>query len=140
MPTNLAMTTYYATAIGDSQFRATPYTPPSTWYLGLNTADQTDAGTAAEVSTSGTGYARQEIAFSARGGDGYYPSSGAVEFGAALAAWPEVHSFTLYDASTGGHALLYCHLEDSDGNETTKTLGIDDTLNVAAGAFKAKFD
>lgn len=104
-------TDYLETAVLNHVLRGatggTAFTQPAAIYVGLFTADPTESGsTANEVSTSGTGYARQSVTFGA-------PSSGVVAntnnvvFPRSLAAWGNVTHFALFDASTAGNMLYY---------------------------------
>ena len=60
-----AMTNYLEGALIDHLFRATAYShsSPASWFIGLHTASYGESGTGgAEVSISGTGYARIAVA------------------------------------------------------------------------------
>ena len=99
-------------------------TSPSTIYLGLHTADPTDAGTGAEV--SGNGYARQSIAFAASS-SGTASNSGAVEFPAASGGnWGTITHVGIYDAASAGNLLFHAALT------TSKIINDGDIFKVAA--------
>lgn len=69
-------------------------------YLGLFTATPNDAGGGTEVSTSGTGYARQAADLDPAAG-GARVNSSLIQFPTALAAWGTVSHWALFDADTG---------------------------------------
>ncbi len=97
---------------------------PSNVYIGLHTADPTDAGTGAEV--SGSGYARQAMAFGASS-SGTASNSGAVEFPAASGGnWGTITHIGIYDASSSGNLLFHAALTAS------KTINNGDIFKVAA--------
>lgn len=83
------------------------YNPASTVYLGLSSSaggfGDDNAGT--EVTTTGTGYARQSIAFAAAGTSSIQ-NSNLVDFGRATASYGTVHGWGIFDASVNG-TLLY---------------------------------
>lgn len=58
----MSFTSYLQKKLLDHFLGITPYTAPVALYLSLHTASPTDAGSfASEISTIGTGYARQSI-------------------------------------------------------------------------------
>ena len=101
-------------------------TRPTAWYVGLYTAAPSDSGGGTEV--SGSGYARQTVAFSAASTPGGTTSnSGAVTFTAAGGSWGSISHIGLHDALTGGNLLWH-------GSMTAaKTIADGDTLEFAIG-------
>jgi len=100
---------------------------PATVYLALFTTDPTDAGSGTEVSTSGTNYARQSIAFSSAS-SGTTSNSADVEFSQATGSgFGTVTHFGIFDASTAGNLLFHGSLTDS------KTIAAGDVFKVASG-------
>ncbi len=100
---------------------------PATVYLALFTTDPTDAGSGTEVSTSGTNYARQSIAFSSAA-SGTTSNSADVEFSQATGSgFGTVTHFGIFDASTAGNLLFHGALTAS------KTIAAGDVFKVASG-------
>jgi len=100
---------------------------PATVYLALFTTDPTDAGSGTEVSTSGTAYARQSIAFSSAS-SGSTSNSADVEFSQATGSgFGTVTHFGIYDASTAGNLLFHGALTSS------KTIDAGDVFKIASG-------
>lgn len=102
-------------------------TAPAAVYLALFTSDPTDAGSGTEVSTSGTAYSRQSIAFSAAS-SGSTSNSADVEFSQATGSgFGTVTHFGIYDASTAGNLLFHGALTSS------KTIDAGDVFKIASG-------
>jgi hypothetical protein len=100
---------------------------PATVYLALFTTDPTDAGSGTEVSTSGTAYARQSIAFSSAS-SGTTSNSADVEFSQATGSgFGTVTHFGIFDASTAGNLLFHGALTSS------KTIDAGDVFKIASG-------
>lgn len=100
---------------------------PATVYLALFTTDPTDAGSGTEVSTSGTNYSRQSIAFSSAS-SGTTSNSADVEFSQATGSgFGTVTHFGIFDASTSGNLLFHGALTAS------KTIAAGDVFKVASG-------
>jgi hypothetical protein len=99
---------------------------PATVYLALFTSDPTDAGSGTEVSTSGTAYSRQSIAFSSAS-SGSTSNSADVEFSQATGSgFGTVTHFGIYDASTAGNLLFHGSLTAS------KTIDAGDVFKIAS--------
>lgn len=109
---------------------ATP-TRPTTRYLALFTATPGESGGGTEV--SGSGYARQTIAFAAAS-SGATSNSGAVTFTASGGSFGTVTSVGIFDASTSGNLLWYGPLTAS------KTIADGDSFQVAIGAATLALD
>lgn len=116
------MSNYLENKFVDALLRGQSFPAISTIYIGLHTADPTEAGTGTEVSTSGTGYARLAVTcnltnFSGTQGAGsVVASSGtsgstsnnqAFTFASATASWGTVTHIGIWDALTGGNLLVY---------------------------------
>ena len=121
------MSNYLENALINATLRNTSYTSPATVYVALFTSDPTDAGSGTEVSTSGTNYARQSIAFSSAA-SGTTSNSADVEFSQATGSgFGTVTHFGIFDASTAGNLLFHGALTAS------KTIAAGDVFKVASG-------
>lgn len=111
-------------------FTNTAYTAPSTLYVGLFTAAPTDAGGGTEVSTSGTNYARQSMAFTVSGSSPTQAAnSSAVEWGTAASSWGTIVAAAVFDASTSGNMLAWADLTNN------KTIAAGDVFRFPASSF-----
>lgn len=119
-----AMSDYLENEILDHILGTGAYTMPTTVYVGLSTASFNDDNSGTEL--SGSGYARQTIAFNAAA-SGTADNSGSVDFPAATGSWGTVSHFGLFDASTGGNLLIHGALTAS------KVVDTGDILRIAAG-------
>ena len=119
-----AMSDYLENEILDHILGTGAYTMPSTVYVGLSTGSFNDDNSGTEL--SGSGYARQSIAFNAAS-SGTADNSGAVDFPAATGSWGTVSHFGLFDASTSVNLLIHGALTAS------KTVATGDILRIAAG-------
>lgn len=117
-----AFSNYLETKILQHVLTNTAYTSPTTVYLGLHTADPTDAGTGTEV--SGGSYARQSCAFTVSGDTG--SNTSAVEFPTATASWGTVGWIAVWDNVTGGNLLFHGALTSS------KTIASGDVFRIPA--------
>ena len=119
-----AMSDYLEDAFLDHFLGTSSTSSPATIYVGLHTADPTDAGTGTEV--SGNGYARQSIAFDASS-SGTASNSAAVEFPAASGGdFGTITHIGIWDALTSGNLLFHSALT------TSKTISDGDIFKVAA--------
>ena len=118
-----AFSNYLETKILQHVLTNTAYTSPTTVYIGLHTADPTDAGTGTEV--SGGSYARQSCAFTVSGDTG--SNTNAIEFPTATATWGTVGWIAVWDNVTGGNLLFHGALTSS------KTIASGDVFRVPAG-------
>lgn len=111
-------------------FTNTAYTPASTLYVALYTVAPSDTGGGTEVSTSGTAYARQAMAFSVSGtSPTTATNSGAVEFPTATADWGTIVAAAVFDASSTGNMLAWADLT------TNKTVNTGDVFRFQASSF-----
>jgi hypothetical protein len=108
----------------------TAYTSPTTVYLGLHTADPTDAGTGTEV--SGNAYARQSFASTIS--DNAASNTSAIEFPTATGSWGTVGWVAVWDNLTGGNLLFHGALTAS------KTIASGDVFRVPAGDLDITLD
>ena len=106
---------YVENQILNCYLNQTNITAPTAIYVGLHTADPTDAGSGAEV--SGNGYARVAITdkFGTASGTGGSVSSNAdiTGFTASGGNWGSVTHIGIYDASTSGNLLFHTALDSS---------------------------
>lgn len=119
------MTNYLENALINHILRNTSMTSPTTVYVGLHTADPTEAGNVGEV--SGNGYARQATAFDAPS-DGVTQNTAVETFTASGGNWGTVTHFTIWDAVTAGNPLFYSPLD------TSRVINDGDSAEFAAGA------
>lgn len=110
-------------AWGNAVLRNTPYSSPATVYLALHTASPGETGSGAEV--SGSGYARQSVAFGAPT-DGVFTNSAQKTFTAAGGNFGTVTHIGIWDNSSGGNLLYYGALT------TPKTVKDGDSIVFAA--------
>ena len=123
---------YLETEILDHVFAGNAYTAPATLYLALHTADPAEDGSGTEVSTSGTAYARQTVAFTVSGDTA--TTSAAVEYSTATANFGTVSHVAVWDASTAGNMLAFAALTSS------KTIETGDVFRVPAGDLDITLD
>jgi hypothetical protein len=118
------MSNYLENALINATLRATTFTSPSVVYVGLYTADPTDAGSGTEV--SGGSYARQSVTFGAPS-NGVSTNSAAVEFPQCTLTWGTVSHIGILDASTSGNLYYHTALDSS------KTIETGDVFKIAIG-------
>jgi len=128
----MSFSNYLETEILDHVFSGNAYTAPSTLYLSLHTANPDEDGSGAEVSTSGTAYARTAVTFTTTGNTA--SNNAAVEFSTATANFGTVTHVGVYDASTGGNLLCYAALTSS------KTIETGDVFRVPSGDLDITLD
>ena len=120
---------YVENQILNCYLNQTNITAPTAIYVGLHTADPTDAGTGAEV--SGNGYARVAITdkFGTASGTGGSVSSNAdiTGFTASGGNWGTVSHIGIYDASTSGNLLFHTALDSS------ATVNDGDSFQISSG-------
>lgn len=125
--------TYYAEGkILDHTLKTASYTPVATVYIGLSTADPTQAGTG-WVDPTYTGYARKAITFAAAGSRSI-AQTGAVTFDACTAGSSTVTHWGIWDASTAGNLLAYGALSAS------KNIVTGNTPSIATGQVTISFN
>ena len=104
----MSFSNYLETEILDHGFGGAAYTAPATLYLALHTANPDEDGSGTEVSTSGTAYARETVAFTTSGNT--TSNTDAVEYSTATANFCTVTHVGVWDASTAGNLLAYAAL------------------------------
>ena len=112
----MSFSNYLETKVLDHVFGGTAYTAPATLYLALFTANPNEDGSGTEVSTSGTAYARQSVAFTISGNTA--SNTAAVEYPTATANYGTVSHVGIYDASSAGNLIAYAALTSSKSIET----------------------
>jgi hypothetical protein len=127
-----AASNYLENKVLDHVLTATAFTQPAR-YIALFTGTAStvkanlEAGTLTdEISTSGTGYGRQLISFSAAS-NGSSSNATTVTFPAATASWGSVTCVAIVDADTGGNVLFYGEVT------TAKTIDTGDTFQISSG-------
>lgn len=122
---------YLENKLLDHVLRNTSYTSPTTVYVGLFTADPTDAGSGTEV--SGGSYARQILSVTTATG-GIVTSSADVTFPQATASWGTVSHIGLLDALSSGNLLMHTPLT------TSRAIESGDILKISTGNLTASLD
>jgi hypothetical protein len=117
---------YLETKVLDHVFGGTSYTAPGTIFVALYTAAPSDSGGGTEVTTTGTAYARQSMAFTTSGGT--TSNTSAVEYATATADYGTVVALGLFDASASGNLLAYGTLT------TSKSVSTGDVFRFNASA------
>lgn len=138
------MSDYLEQAILNEVFRNTNYAVPTNVYVGLHTADPTDAGsTAAEI--SGNAYARQLVnkdgstapfwtAPAVSGSSYKVDNNSTVSFPVATGSWGTITHLSVWDASTAGNMLF------SGALTASKTIGTNDQLTFPASSIVVSID
>lgn len=122
-----ALSNYAEKLLLDWLMTAGAATRPTAWYLALFTAAPSDSGGGTEV--SGSGYARQSIAFAAAtSGAGTTDNTGLVSFTASGGNFGTITHVGIFDASTAGNLLWWGAMTAS------RTINDGDTLEFAVGA------
>lgn len=86
---------------------------PSDLYVGLHTGAPSDDGSDNEISTSGTGYSRAQLSTSGgltQPSSDEFANATQLNFGPATVDWGQVSHFSIWDASSGGNALVVADL------------------------------
>jgi hypothetical protein len=128
----MSFSNYLETKVLNHVFGGTAYTAPGTLYLGLHTSNPAEDNSGTEVSTSGTAYARQTVAFTTSGDT--TSNTAAVEYPTATASYGTVSHVGVYDAPTAGNLLAYGALTIS------KAISTGDVLRIPAGDLDITLD
>lgn len=128
----MSFSNHLETEILDHVFGGNAYSAPGTLYLALHTANPDEDASGAEVSTSGTAYARETVAFTVSGNTA--TTSAAVEYSTATANFGTVTHVAVWDAATAGNMLAYAALTSS------KTIETGDVFRVPAGDLDITLD
>ena len=119
------MSNYLENALINASLRATTFTSPSVVYVGLFTADPTDAGSGTEV--SGGAYARQSATFGAPS-NGVSTTTADITFPQCTSTWGTVSHIGILDALTTGNLLYHTPLT------TSKAIDTGDIFKIASGS------
>lgn len=105
-------TTYTENKILDLLLNGTSFTPPTPYMALFTAASGDDPSSWTEVSTSGTGYERENISSSIDdSSSGSAASDAAISWGPSSATWGgDVVAWGIFDASTSGNCLSYGYL------------------------------
>jgi hypothetical protein len=128
----MSFSNFLETEILDHVFAGAAYTAPTTKYLALYTAAPGETGGGTEVTTSGTAYARQSVAFTTTGNT--TSNSAAVEFPTATASFGTVTHVGVFDAATAGNLMAYATLSSS------KAIATGDVFRVPTGDLDITLD
>jgi hypothetical protein len=128
----MSFTNTYENHVMDYVFTSTSVTRPTAWYIGLFTADPTDAGTqTSEV--SGNGYARTSVTFSVTADTA--TNSAAVEFPAASGGnWGTITHIGVLTASSAGDMIVHSALT------TAKAINDGDVFRIPTGDLDITLD
>jgi hypothetical protein len=128
----MSFTNFLETEILDHVFAGAAYTAPTTLYLALFTAAPGETGGGTEVTTSGTAYARETVAFTTTGNT--TSNNASVEYSTATATFGTVTHVGVFDASTGGNLMAYATLS------SPKTIDTGDVFRVPTGDLDITLD
>lgn len=128
----MSFTNTFENHVMDYVFTSTSVTRPTAWYIGLFTADPTDAGTqTSEV--SGNGYARTAVTFSVTADTA--TNSAAVEFPAASGGnWGTITHIGVLTASSAGDMIVHSALT------TSKAINDGDVFRIPTGDLDITLD
>jgi hypothetical protein len=126
------LTNYLESKLANHVLKNTAYTPPTTLYVALHTADPTEVGNVGEV-TTGTyaTYARKAITLGTESGGSCTNSTDLT--------WDNCPAMTIshisvWDSLSGGNALFYGPLNAS------KTPASGDSFRLVSGSLSIGFD
>jgi len=128
----MSFTNFLETEILDHVFAGSAYTAPSTHYLALFTAAPGETGGGTEVTTSGTAYVRQSVAFTTTGNT--TSNTASVEYATATASFGTVSHVGVFDAVTGGNLMAYATLASA------KSIDTGDVFRVPTGDLDITLD
>lgn len=132
------MTSYLQKKLLDHSLGLAAFTMPTTVYVSLHTADPTQAGSLTnEISTTGTGYARNAGTAKMNATDnvtGISSNNSAITFGPATSDWGTITHVAVSDAPSGGNMLLFGPLT------IVQTTPIGESVTFSAGQFIIQFD
>lgn len=133
-----SMTAFLQKALLDGVLAKAAYPAAAELYLSLHTADPTDAGSfAAEISTSGTGYARQPLLASMSATSlltGISANTLAVTAGPASIDWGTITHIGISDALTAGTMWFRGELS------AAKIMDAGQSFQLAASQLQIQFD
>jgi hypothetical protein len=128
----MSFSNFLETEILDHVFAGAAYTAPTTLYLALFTAAPGETGGGTEVTTSGTAYARETVAFTTTGNT--TSNNASVEYSTATATFGTVTHVGVFDAATAGNLMAYAALSSS------KTIDTGDVFRVPTGDLDITLD
>ena len=144
-----SMSNYLRNKLIDWFLRQEAFSPPATVYVALCTSAPTAASAGTEVSTSGTGYAREAVTSSltnwagtqaalsttvSSGTSGETSNNSAIDFGTATTGWGTVSHWEIYDAATSGNRLIFGTIVDGVGSPSPRTIVAADPVSFPASA------
>ena len=127
---------YLELKVLDHVLSTTSYTMPSAVYVALFTSDPGEAGSfAAEISATGTAYARQAATFAAAA-SGSAATNATITFPTATANWGTITHLAIVDGSTqgAGNVLFYGAVT------TSKVIETGDTFQITSGNLTVSLD
>jgi len=128
----MSFSNFLETEILDHVFGGAAYTAPTTHYLALFTAAPGETGGGTEVSTTGTAYIRNSVAFTTTGNT--TSNTAAVEYATATASYGTVTHVGVFDAVTAGNLMAYAALT------TSKLIDSGDVFRVPAADLDITLD
>ena len=128
----MSFANYLENKVLDHVFGGTSYSAPGTIYAALFTATPGEGDTGTEISTSGSAYGRQTIAFTVSGNSA--TNTSAVEWAQATSNWGTITHVGIYDASTSGNLMAYASLTES------KTVNNGDVIRINASQLTITLD
>jgi len=128
----MSFSNFLETEILDHVFGGAAYTAPTAHYLALFTAAPSETGGGTEVSTTGTAYIRNSVAFTTTGNT--TSNTAAVEYATATASYGTVTHVGVFDAVTAGNLMAYAALT------TSKLIDSGDVFRVPAADLDITLD
>jgi len=131
----MSMTNYITDALLNYLFRASSFTPASTFYVGLSTTLIDETGAVSEP--SGGAYTRQPItrasaSWTAPGSVHYITNSTVIDFPESTASWGTIKAIFLANASTSGSVLYF------DNLDSFIPVGPSTKVTISAGKLKVE--
>lgn len=129
-----ALSNYLENALVNHLLRNTSLSAPANVYIGLHTADPTEAGNVGEL--SGNNYSRATVSTTGQFDaptDGATANTSTITFATPSGSWGLVTHFSIWDAATTGNCLFKAALTAS------KTINASDTVSFAAGSLTVTF-
>lgn len=123
---------YLENKVLDHFFGVATFTPPTTVFVGLSTADPTDSGVSLAEPT-GNNYAREEIFFAAAANRSVAQNA-LVTFNQASGPWGTASHWALFDSLASGNMLAYGALT------VNKSIVNGNTPSVASGQVVVSFN
>jgi hypothetical protein len=118
----MAFTAYTDQNLLNHLLGPTAFTKPAALFVALFVGDPSSGGT--EISTSGSGYARQSASFTVA--SGIATNNTDIEWPVATSSWGVISWVAIYDASTGGNQLVTAQLT------AAKTISAGDVIRIPA--------